>query len=855
MAALQKKYDITGMSCSACSASIERNVGKLDGVFKVAVNLLANTMSVEFDENALSEQTIVQTVQKIGYGITPAGQKPSHLEADAEVSAEQNLKKRFITSVCFLLPLMYIAMHDMVGLPGIPGLQGIKNAANFAFAQFLLVLPVMFVNRVYYEKGLKSLLKRAPNMDSLIAIGSLAAVIYGVIAIFRIQYGLGHQNMDVVMQYSHNLYFESASMILTLITLGKYLETRSKGKTSDAIKKLMDLTPDTATLLSEDGTEKTVAVSDIRKGDILIIKSGESIPVDGTVVFGETYVDQSAITGESIPVQKVQGDAVISATVNQNGYIRMQATSVGEDTTIAKIIQLVEEASSSKAPISRLADKISGIFVPLVMLIALGTAVIWMLAGHTVEFSLSLAISVLVISCPCALGLATPVAIMVGTGKGAENGILIKSAEALETAHKVTTVVLDKTGTITEGRPYVTDITVFHRMEESAFLSLAASAETMSEHPLAAAVVEYAKDKGIALQKTDQFSSMTGMGIAAKISEKAVLAGNASLMKQKGIEISLAEDMAQRLKAQGKTVLYFALDGTLAGIVAVADRVKQTSRHAIESFKKLNKKVIMLTGDNRMTAQAIKEQVQADEVISDVLPAEKENVIRSLQEKGETVMMVGDGINDAPALMRADVGVAIGAGTDIAIESADIVLIRNELIDAVSAVELSNAVIRNIRMNLFWAFFYNTIGIPVAAGVLYLPFSITLNPMLASAAMSLSSVCVVLNALRLRGFHPSFAHKMQPASKPDGQRTSVIIEERRIKSEENVMEKNIYINGMSCNHCRMSVEKALNSLEGVTSAQVNLEEKKAVVTINATVSDKQLSDAVTGLGFEVSSIE
>ena len=855
MAALQKKYDITGMSCSACSASIERNVGKLDGVFKVAVNLLANTMSVEFDENVLSEQTIVQTVQKIGYGITPAGQKPSHLEADAEVSAEQNLKKRFITSVCFLLPLMYIAMHDMVGLPGIPRLQGMENAANFAFAQFLLVLPVMFVNRVYYEKGLKSLLKRAPNMDSLIAIGSLAAVIYGVIAIFRIQYGLGHQNMDVVMQYSHNLYFESASMILTLITLGKYLETRSKGKTSDAIKKLMDLTPDTATLLLEDGTEKTVAVSDIRKGDILIIKSGESIPVDGTVVFGETYVDQSAITGESIPVQKVQGDAVISATVNQNGYIRMQATSVGEDTTIAKIIQLVEEASSSKAPISRLADKISGIFVPLVMLIALGTAVIWMLAGHTVEFSLSLAISVLVISCPCALGLATPVAIMVGTGKGAENGILIKSAEALETAHKVTTVVLDKTGTITEGRPYVTDITVFHRMEEAAFLSLAASAETMSEHPLAAAVVEYAKDKGIALQKTDQFSSMTGMGIAAKISEKAVLAGNASLMKQKGIEISLAEDMAQRLKAQGKTVLYFALDGTLAGIVAVADRVKQTSRHAIESFKKLNKKVIMLTGDNRMTAQAIKEQVQADDVISDVLPAEKENVIRSLQEKGETVMMVGDGINDAPALMRADVGVAIGAGTDIAIESADIVLIRNELIDAVSAVELSNAVIRNIRMNLFWAFFYNTIGIPVAAGVLYLPFSITLNPMLASAAMSLSSVCVVLNALRLRGFHPSFAHKMQPASTPDGQRTSVIIEERRIKSEENVMEKNIYINGMSCNHCRMSVEKALNSLEGVTSAQVNLEEKKAVVTINATVSDKQLSDAVTGLGFEVSSIE
>ena len=758
---MKQKFKVTGMTCSACSAAVERNVKKLDGASDVNVNLVTNTMTVEYDEGALTDNDIIETVEKTGYGAsifskdteaTDSKDKSSaHNTADEE---EKEMKNRVIVSFIFLIPLFYIAMGPMVNLPIPVWLAGPENAITFAFTQFVLTLPIVFVNRKYYSVGFKTLFSGNPNMDSLIALGSGAAIVYGIFAIYRIGYGLGHGDMDMVIQYSHDLYFESAGMILALITMGKYLEARSKGKTSEAISKMLDLAPKTATVI-RDGNEIEVSVEDVMVDEIVVVRPGQNIPVDGVIIEGSTSIDQAALTGESIPVEKNIGDKVIAATTNKTGYFKFKATKVGADTTFAQIIELVEEASSSKAPISKLADKISGIFVPIVIIIAVVATVAWLLLGYSFEFAMSIGIAVLVISCPCALGLATPLAIMVGTGKGAGYGILIKSAEALETLHSVNTVVLDKTGTITEGKPKVTDIIVFNELSEESFLAIAASIEKPSEHPLADAIISKAREDNIAINEVEEFQAVSGRGIHAIVSGREYKAGNLAYMQENDINLDNHEETADNFANEGKTPLFFAENNKLIGVIAVADVVKPTSITAIKQFKDLGLNVVMLTGDNTKTAKAIQKQLDLDYVVADVLPQDKEQEIRQIQEAGNKVAMIGDGINDAPALVRADVGVAIGAGTDVAIESADIVLMNSNLQDAVTAIELSKATIKNIKQNLFWAFFYNTLGIPVAAGLLFIPLSITLNPMFAAAAMSLSSVFVVTNALRLRGFKPS----------------------------------------------------------------------------------------------------
>lgn len=767
---IKEKFAVTGMSCSACSAHVEKSVSALQGVQQVTVNLLTNSMVVEYDESAVSEKDIIKAVKKGGYGASPdkstakAGAAPRDTAAES-ADALKLMKKRFIVSLCFLIPLMYLSMHHMFfewfGLP-VPSFiikyfHGNENAVTFALSQLLLLLPIVFANQKYFKNGFSSLFKGHPNMDSLIAMGSSAAIAYGLFALYRIGYGLGHGDMDVVSQYSMDLYFESAGTILTLITLGKYLETKSKGKTSEAITKLIGLAPKTA-LVVRDGQETEVPVGDIIVGDIIAVKPGASIPVDGIIVEGGTSVDESAITGESIPVEKKEGDAVISATVNKAGSIRFRATKVGEDTTISQIVKLVEEASASKAPIAKLADKIAGIFVPTVITIAIIAAAIWLLTGATVEFALSIGISVLVISCPCALGLATPVAIMVGTGKGAENGILIKSGDALETAHSVDTVVLDKTGTITQGTPKVTDVLPVSAHRDT-LLSIAYSLEKQSEHPLAEAVVAYAEENGVTSQKVTDFRAEFGKGVSAKIDGKTYYAGNMAYLEELGVlRPDQMSDAVSRLADDGKTPLLFADESTLLGIIAAADTIKPTSREAIEAFKALGIQTVMLTGDNARTAEAIRKKLDIPQVISQVLPQDKERKIAEFQSAGRKVAMIGDGVNDAPALTRADVGIAIGAGSDVAIESADIVLVKSDLMDAVTAIRLSRAVMRNIKENLFWAFFYNSIGIPLAAGLLFLPFGLKLNPMFGAAAMSLSSVCVVCNALRLKFFKTKKSH-------------------------------------------------------------------------------------------------
>lgn len=754
---MNQKFSVTGMTCSSCSANVEKAVRKLQGVESVNVNLLSNSMTVDFDEAAIDGKAIMNAVVDAGYNASVFVRGASDKQKEKAVNpVEEELKemrRRTIVSFVLLIPLMYISMGHMINFP-LPGwLTGDGNAVSFAFTQLLLTLPIVYVNRKYYQVGFKTLFHGAPNMDSLIAIGSGAAFVYGIFAIFRIGYGLGHNNMHIVHQYSHDLYFESAATILALITLGKLLETRAKGKTSEAISKLMDLAPKTASVI-RNGQEVEIPVEDVVKDDIIVVRPGQSIPVDGVIIEGSSAVDQSALTGESIPVEKNIGNKVIAATINKTGFFKFRAEKVGDDTTLAQIIQLVEDASSSKAPIAKLADRISGVFVPIVITIAVVATIVWLLMGYSFEFALSIGIAILVISCPCALGLATPVAIMVGTGKGASNGILIKSAEALETLHTINTVVLDKTGTITEGKPVVTDIITANQISEQNLLEIAASMEKPSEHPLAEAIVEKANESGLTLKEVDDFNAISGRGIVGFIDKKQYIAGNLALMNDKGIDVSSFQETSDSFATKGKTPLYFADSEKLLGIIAVADVVKPTSREAIELFKSMGIDVVMLTGDNKKTAEAIQAQLHIDRVVAEVLPQDKEKEIRTIQEGGKKVAMVGDGINDAPALARADVGIAIGAGTDVAIESADIVLMKSDLLDAVTAVQLSKATIKNIKQNLFWAFFYNTLGIPLAAGVFYLSLNWKLSPMFGAAAMSMSSVFVVTNALRLKLFEP-----------------------------------------------------------------------------------------------------
>lgn len=773
------------MSCAACSAHVEKAVSKVPGVTSCSVSLLTNSMGVE---GTASEQEIVAAVEKAGYGASRKENRSTEgdrarreageeaLKKDAE-EAERAMKRRLAVSIGFLVPLMYISMHHMFyewfGLP-VPAFvraafHGSENAVAFAFSQFLLLLPILYMNQKYFKVGFKTLFRGSPNMDSLIAIGASAAVVYGCFAIFRIGYGLGHGDMALVEQYSMDIYFESAGTILTLITVGKYLETKSKGKTSAAITKLMDLSPKSAVVLREDGSEEQIPTVDVKKGDIFFVKPGSLVPVDGIVLEGNSSVDESAITGESIPVEKREGDKVVSATVNKAGALKCQAEKVGEDTTLSQIIRLVEEAGASKAPIARLADKIAGVFVPAVIGIALLASVIWLISGAGFEFAMSVGIAVLVISCPCALGLATPVAIMVGTGVGAKYGVLIKSGEALQEAKNVDTVVLDKTGTVTEGKPRVTDIKGFsEEWDRNQVLGFAAALEKPSEHPLAEAVVEAAGEAGCVLRKVEEFQAVFGKGVQGKIEGILYFAGNRKFLEEKSVNLTGEQErLAKQLAEEGKTPLLFGCmekgegqerpgeegkRGRLLAVIAVADTVKDSSAEAIRQWQQMHIRTIMLTGDNRKTAEAVRKKLGIAEVIAEVLPGEKEEKIRSLKEQGRKVAMIGDGINDAPALASADVGIAIGAGTDVAMESADIILMKSDLLDAVTAIRLSKAVIRNIKENLFWAFFYNSIGIPLAAGVLYPWTGLKLNPMFGAAAMSLSSVCVVANALRLRNF-------------------------------------------------------------------------------------------------------
>ncbi len=831
-----EKFSITGMSCSACSSAVERGVQKLTGVHDAQVSLLTNSMTVVFDEKNVSPDSIISAVVALGYGAELINEnKKKEKKSTNEI---KNMKVRLIVSFSCLLPLMYISMGHMLGLPLPAFLAGVRNDVAFAFCQFLLTIPIMYVNRKYYIHGFKALFKGHPNMDTLVGVGSISAIAYGIFCIFKLSYALANGDMETANGVLHNLYFESGAMILTLITLGKFFEAKSKQKTSDAISKLVALTPDTA-LIEKDGKETRIKTSEIKVGDIVVIKTGNSIPVDGIVIQGTAAVNESAITGESLPVDKTVGQNVTSGTVNTNGYIKFKAEKVGSDTAIAKILHLVEEASASKAPIAKLADKVSGIFVPSVMVVSAVTFVSWLLIGKDFASALDLAIAVLVISCPCALGLATPTAIMVGTGKGASIGILIKNAESLETAHKTDVIVLDKTGTVTTGSPIVTDIIPIKGVSEFNLLSVAGSLEKLSEHPLSVAICKKAEEKNVLPIEATDYKNIPGEGISAKINEKIILGGNMKLMQNSNINVNELKAEYTDLASDGKTPLFFVNDGALLGIIAVADTIKPGAAAAVNEFKKLDMDVVMLTGDNEKTARYIAKQAGIETVIASVLPDGKEEIIKNFQKTGKIVAMVGDGINDAPALTRADVGIAIGAGTDVAIESADIVLIKSDLCDVSDAIKLSKAVIRNIKQNLFWAFFYNTLGIPLAAGLL-LPVGIKLNPMIGAACMSISSVCVVANALRLRFWKSN--NEMHPA-------TQNIKPERIFK-----MTKTIYIDGMMCHHCTGRVDKVLNALEGVT-AEVSLENKCAKLSLSKEYSDEELKNIVENEGYTVIEIK
>lgn len=832
-------FDISGMSCAACSTRVEKNLAALDGVTQVGVNLLSGSMRITYDEACLVEHDIIKKVELLGYGARPhinaKDQRVSTADSDASTERLQSLR-RLISSLIFTFPLFYLAMGEMASWP-LPGFfLGMKHVMVFALTQFLLLLPVLFAGRDYFKNGLRNLFKAAPNMDSLIALGSGAAVLYGVFGLYQIAVGFGYGDMIRVHHYAMNLYFESAAMILTLMMLGKFLESRAKERTGAAIRKLIDLAPPVATVL-RDGEEREMPIEELVIGDILVVKAGVVVPVDGMVTKGNAALDESAITGESIPVEKQVGDRVTGGTISQNGYLLLRVTALGEETTLAKMIRLVEEATATKAPIAKLADQISGIFVPVVLLLALAAVVFWMSRGEDVGFALGVGITVLVISCPCALGLATPTAIMVGTGVGASAGILIKSAEALETAHSVNTVVLDKTGTITAGRPQVTQIHPL-AVDERELITLAASLERQSAHPLAEPIVSRAQEEGLSLKAVEDYKLIPGEGLMGRLEGRLCYAGNRRLLRRAGIAESFCADLEEGLASTGETPLFFAREGELLGVIAVSDPIKKSSPQAVQTLRRMGVEVIMLTGDHQGTAEAVRRQAGLSRVLAELRPEDKEREIRALQQAGRKVAMVGDGINDAPALARADVGIAIGAGTDIAIESADIVLTRSDLMDVPAAIALSRAVLRTIKQNLFWAFLYNAMGIPVAAGVLYPRFGILLSPMLAAAAMSFSSVSVVLNALRLR-----FWTLKLPKEALD------------MKKENTEMHKTIYIEGMSCQHCAGAVGSALLKLASVSAVAVELEAKKASLTLVSPVSEESLRAAVEGAGYTLICVE
>lgn len=872
---MQEKYNVTGMTCAACSARVEKSVSALPGVQSCSVNLLKNSMVVSFEDKSLNSNQIIDAVEKAGYGASL--QSPSAKSSTASSPADSakkeytTMKHRVIGSFLFTVPLFYISMGHMMGWPLPSFFLGTANSMIYALTLFLLLLPVVYLNRKYFSAGFKTLLHGSPNMDSLIALGSGASLIYGIYALYKIAYGFGHGDLALVNQFTHDLYFEGAGTILTLITLGKFFEARAKGRTSDAINKLLDLSPKTA-LVIRNGVETTVPAEEVVQGDLVLVKAGESVPVDGTILEGTGSVDESAITGESIPVDKHPGDKVIGATINQSGYFKMRADKVGEETTLSQIIRLVDEATSSKAPIAKLADKVAGVFVPIVIAIALISAVVWLLVGATFEFALTIAVSVLVVSCPCALGLATPTAIMVGTGRGATHGILIKSAEALETAHSVDVVVLDKTGTITQGKPMVTDLICYGTADQKQLLQIAGSLEKYSEHPLAHAIVTEATRQKIDLLPVQQFSQIPGQGIRGNIQGVPCLAGNRKLMENFSIPEKDLEPLQLKIAEQGKTPLFFAMAGHLVGMIAVADVVKPTSKAAVQELQQMGIQVIMLTGDHQKTAEAIRKQVGVDRAVAEVLPQDKEREIRKLQETGKKVAMVGDGINDAPALARADVGIAIGAGTDVAMESADIVLMKNDLLDVAGAIELSKATIRNIKENLFWAFFYNVIGIPVAAGCYYAAFGLKMNPMVAALAMSFSSVFVVSNALRLRFFKPkhgsaALTTETQATSAasnvPNVSRFASCIPASESAEAQNtqtvqggsLMKKVLSVEGMMCQNCVKHVTRALQTVPGVASVTVSLEKKNAVVECDTSVTGEALKAAVTDAGYEVTEMK
>ena len=873
------------MTCSACSSHVQRAVEKLEGSAEVQVNLLTNSMSVNYDEAFLSADKIIEAVEKAGYGASLADSLKSSssnknsadfigktsgtrsFQNDAAKLERDKIKKRLILSLVFMIPLFYVSMGHMASLPIPHFLHGIENALIFSFTQFLLALPVLIINKKFFTGGFKAFLNKAPNMDSLVAVGSGAALIYGIFAIYKMAYGMGHGDMETVRLFAGDLYFESAAMILTLVTLGKFLEANAKGKTSQAITKLMNLRPKTA-LVIRNGNEEEIPVEEIVKGDLILIKPGFSIPVDGIIVDGNSSVDEAAITGESLPVEKTAGDKVVSASINLSGTFTFKAERVGDDTTLSQIIALVEEASASKAPVSKLADKISNYFVPAVIAIAVITLFIWLIAGEGFEFALSRAISVLVISCPCALGLATPTAIMAGTGKGARLGILIRSAEALETAHKTNTVVLDKTGTITQGRPDVIAIKKTENFSEDEVLSFAYSLEVLSEHPLANAVIKQAKEKNLEALKIKDFKAEHGFGISGieEASGLKIFAGNEKLFKKNNIEISHAKAEIDALAEKGATPLLIGVSGgtggsssetdtgaKLIGIIAVADKIKEGSIESIAEFKAMGIKTIMLTGDNKKTANAIKAQTGVDDFAAELLPQNKKNEIEKLQQAGLKTAMIGDGINDAPALMTADVGIAIGKGTDIAIESADIILMNDNLQTAVDSIQLSRAVMRNIKENLFWALFYNSLCIPLAAGAFYPLFGIVLSPMIAAAAMSLSSVSVVSNALRLNYFKPKRKYKISRDASSDssytGNTESCLTDKNKIKEKE-LMNTVLKVNGMQCQHCVSHVKEALTKISDV-SAEIDLGAKTATITHPESVAVADLKKAIEDAGYTV----
>lgn len=838
---MKKTFDIQGMTCAACSANIERRVNKLSGVKKAQVSLMTNSMNVDFDDKLIKTSDIISAVDKIGYQAFLQDQKTNNT-INLVIDTEENLKKRFIKSLIFLIFLMYISMGHMVGLPLPYFLTGTKGALAFAFTQFLLTLPIIFINREFFISGFKALKNGGSNMDTLVSLGAGASLIYGIFAIYMMAYAMGALNFSIVDEYRKNLYFESSAMILTLITLGKYFEEKSKNKTKNSLKSLMDLAPKMANVIVGDKIIKKKA-EDIKIDDIILVKPGEQVPCDGLIVEGGAYLNQAALTGESLPVYKKIGDEVISATVNDSSSFKFKATKVGEDTTFSKIIAMVSGANQSKAPIAKTADKISRIFVPTVIAISLITFTVWILLTHQVETALNFAISVLVISCPCALGLATPVSIMIATGIGAKEGLLFKNAEVLENLHKVDAIVLDKTGTITKGEAQVTDLVT--NIDDEEFVSIIIGLEKYSEHPLAKSILSLKNKYKIKNLSISDFKSITGKGVQGKIKDKIYLAGNLSLIEDKNINNTYKEK-ATSLQKAGKTLIYLADDKEVLGLVALIDPPKENSDQAIKNLKAMGYKTVMLTGDNINTALAIQKTLGIDQVYGGLLPQDKNKIISSLQKEGKKVLMVGDGINDAPSLATADIGMAIGSGTDVAIETSDVVLMTEDLRDISSAIEISKKTIKNIKENLFWAFFYNSLGIPLAAGVFYPGFGIKLNPMIGAAAMSFSSVFVVTNALRLRKIKIN-KHSKYKKENIDSSEVNIIN-----SKGENKMEKILKINGMSCDHCVAHVKKALEQVDGVKSAEVSLENKQAKVYLSKEVEEKAFKEAIEDAGYELS---